>query len=202
MKNKLTIVALASVLFPGLVTAQNARVIIQAEAGYSIEWNGNNGNHFDSETGAESPENDAWDAFSFASSNYFPDGIHDAVNVVDGYYGNSSSWIATRADADPWLDDVRAHFIAAHGDDGDGCDDDADVVPLTRWRGAGRPCQPQEDHVDFRCHAPRQFRRIVSGFGRGHYGAVAHHCDLGYQRHHLLAGDIGAAGIDFGARPP
>ncbi|SVD37963.1 uncharacterized protein METZ01_LOCUS390817, partial [marine metagenome] len=51
MKIKLTIVALASVLFPGLVTAQNARVIIQAEAGYSIEWNGNNGNHFDPETG-------------------------------------------------------------------------------------------------------------------------------------------------------
>ena len=124
MKIKLTIVALASVLFPGLVTAQNARVIIQAKAGYSIEWNGNNGNHFDPETGAESPENDAWDAFAFASSNYFPDGIHDAVNVVDGYYGNSSSWTATRADADPWLalgweEELLISRIAWSRDNGD-----------------------------------------------------------------------------------
>ena len=88
MKIKLTIVALAFVLFPDLLTAQNSRVIIQAEAGYSIEWNGNNGNHFDPETGAESPENDAWDALAFASSNYFPDGIHDAVNVVEDFYVN------------------------------------------------------------------------------------------------------------------
>ena len=124
MKIKLTIVALASVLFPGLVIAQNARVIIQTEAGYSIEWNGNNGNHFDPETGAESPENDAWDAFAFASSNYFPDGIHDAVNVVDGYYGNSSSWIATPADADPWLalgweEELLISRIAWSRDNGD-----------------------------------------------------------------------------------
>ena len=124
MKIKLTIVALASVLFPGLITAQNARVIIQAKAGYSIEWNGNNGNHFDPETGAESPENDAWDAFAFASSNYFPDGIHDAVNVVDGYYGNSSSWIATPADADPWLalgweEELLISRIAWSRDNGD-----------------------------------------------------------------------------------
>ena len=124
MKIKLTFVALASVLFPGLVTAQNARVIIQAKTGYSIEWNGNNGNHFDPETGAESPENDAWDAFAFASSNYFPDGIHDAVNVVDGYYGNSSSWIATPADADPWLalgweEELLISRIAWSRDNGD-----------------------------------------------------------------------------------
>ena len=124
MKIKLTIVALAFVLFPGLLTAQNSRVIIQAEAGYSIEWNGNNGNHFDPETGAESPENDAWDALAFASSNYFPDGIHDAVNVVDGYYGNSSSWIATRADADPWLalgweEELLISRIAWSRDNGD-----------------------------------------------------------------------------------
>ena len=124
MKIKLTIVALASVLFPGLLTAQNSRVIIQAEAGYSIEWNGNNGNHFDPETGAESPENDAWDALAFASSNYFPDGIHDAINVVDGYYGNSSSWIATRADADPWLalgweEELLISRIAWSRDNGD-----------------------------------------------------------------------------------
>jgi len=124
MKIKLTIVALAFVLFPGLLTAQNSRVIIQAEAGYSIEWNGNNGNHFDPETGAENPENDAWDALAFASSNYFPDGIHDAVNVVDGYYGNSSSWIATRADADPWLalgweEELLISRIAWSRDNGD-----------------------------------------------------------------------------------
>jgi len=124
MKIKLTIVALAFVLFPDLLTAQNSRVIIQAEAGYSIEWNGNNGNHFDPETGAESPENDAWDALAFASSNYFPDGIHDAVNVVDGYYGNSSSWIATRADADPWLalgweEELLISRIAWSRDNGD-----------------------------------------------------------------------------------
>ena len=124
MKIKLIIVAYASVLFPSLITAQNSRVIIQAEAGYSIEWNGNNGNHFDPETGAESPENDAWDAFAFASSNYFPDGVHDAANVIDGYYGNSSSWIAKPDDADPWLalvwdEEIQISRIAWSRDNGD-----------------------------------------------------------------------------------
>ena len=124
VKSKLIIVAFASVLFPGLLTAQDSRVIIQAEAGYSIEWNGNNGNHFDPETGAESPENDAWDAFAFASSNYFPDGEHDAANVIDGYYGNSSSWIAKPDDADPWLalvwdEEIQISRIAWSRDNGD-----------------------------------------------------------------------------------
>ena len=124
VKSKLIIVTFASVLFPGLITAQDSRVIIQAEAGYSIEWNGNNGNHFDPETGAESPENDAWDAFAFASSNYFPDGEHDAANVIDGYYGNSSSWIAKPDDADPWLalvwdEEIQISRIAWSRDNGD-----------------------------------------------------------------------------------
>ena len=124
VKSKLIIVTFASVLFPGLITAQDSRVIIQAEAGYSIEWNGNNGNHFDPETGAESPENDAWDAFAFASSNYFPDGVHDAANVIDGYYGNSSSWIAKPDDADPWLalvwdEEIQISRIAWSRDNGD-----------------------------------------------------------------------------------
>ena len=124
VKSKLIIVTFASFLFPGLITAQDSRVIIQAEAGYSIEWNGNNGNHFDPETGAESPENDAWDAFAFASSNYFPDGEHDAANVIDGYYGNSSSWIAKPDDADPWLalvwdEEIQISRIAWSRDNGD-----------------------------------------------------------------------------------
>ena len=124
MKIRLTIVSLASLLFPGLLTAQNSRVIIQAEAGYAIEWNGNNGNHFDPETGAESPENDAFDAFAFASSNYLPDGVHDAINVIDGYYGNSSSWIAKPDDADPWLalvwdEETQISRVAWSRDNGD-----------------------------------------------------------------------------------
>ena len=85
MNKKLILLSLSCTLLPCLVTAQHSRISINSESGYSIQWNGNNGNHFNPETGAESPENDAFNAYSFASSNYFPDGEHDAANVIDGY---------------------------------------------------------------------------------------------------------------------
>ena len=119
------IIGSVAFLLPLVVLAQSSRVVVDAEVGYSIEWNGNNGNHFNPETGAEAPENDGWEAaYAFASSNYFPNGIHDAVNVVDGYYGNSSSWIATPADADPWLalgweEELLISRIAWSRDNGD-----------------------------------------------------------------------------------
>jgi hypothetical protein len=119
------IIGSVAFLLPLVVLAQSSRVVVDAEVGYSIEWNGNNGNHFNPETGAEAPENDAWEAaYVFASSNYFPNGIHDAVNVVDGYYGNSSSWIATPGDADPWLalgweEELPISRIAWSRDNGD-----------------------------------------------------------------------------------
>ena len=73
MNKKLLLLSLSCNLLPCLVSAQHSRISINSESGYSIQWNGNNGNHFNPETGAESPENDAFNAYSFASSNYFPD---------------------------------------------------------------------------------------------------------------------------------
>ena len=124
MNKKLLLLSLSCNLLPCLVTAQHSRISINSESGYSIQWNGNNGNHFNPETGAESPENDAFNAYSFASSNYFPDGEHDAANVIDGYYGNSSSWIAKPNDKDPWLalgwdEEIRISRVAWSRDNGD-----------------------------------------------------------------------------------
>lgn len=90
--------------------AQSSRVVIQPADGFDIRWDGNNGGFSSPEPGALAPENDAHAAtgsYAFASSALDPGGIHDAPNVIDGYYGNSSSWIpdftADPPDAEPYI---------------------------------------------------------------------------------------------------
>ncbi|MCW5559383.1 MAG: hypothetical protein KIT22_16330, partial [Verrucomicrobiae bacterium] len=76
--------------------AQSDRVAITPASGFSILWNGNNGGFSSPEPGAAAPENDALNVtgtFAFGSSAFQPGGIHDFPNVIDGFYGNSSSWI-------------------------------------------------------------------------------------------------------------
>ncbi len=91
-------------------SAQSSRVVIESAEGYSITWDGNNGSYNNPESGAMAPDNAAsflQGTFAFASSSFLPGGVHDAINVNDGFYGNSSSWIADFTadppDTDPYI---------------------------------------------------------------------------------------------------
>jgi hypothetical protein len=77
--------------------AQSDRVVLTPAAGFSITWDGNGGGFGSPEPGATAPENDALaskGSTAFGSSAFQPGGIHDFPNVIDGFYGNSTSWIA------------------------------------------------------------------------------------------------------------
>jgi len=76
------------------IQAQSDRVVIISTPGYSITWDGNNGGFSSPEPGASAPENLALaskGATAFGSTAYLPGGIHDFPNLIDGFYGNSSS---------------------------------------------------------------------------------------------------------------
>lgn len=95
--------ALALVALPVSTLAQSARVVLTPQAGFSLTWDGNNGGFSSPDLGAPAPENAAlaWQGVTtFASSAFQPGGSHDHININDGFYGNSSSWIADFA-ADP-----------------------------------------------------------------------------------------------------
>lgn len=80
----------------GSALAQSTRVVITSAPPFSITWDGNNGGFSSPEAGAMSPENAArpsTGSYAFGSTAFQPGGIHDFPNVVDGFYGNSSSWI-------------------------------------------------------------------------------------------------------------
>jgi hypothetical protein len=84
--------------------AQSERVRIEAEPGFAIVWDGNNGGFSSGDPGVGPGENEALGSkgtVAFASSSFLPGGVHDAINVNDGYYGNSSSWIADFTVPDP-----------------------------------------------------------------------------------------------------
>ena len=77
-------------------------VVLTPVAPYSITWDGNNGDFFDEQPppdGAIVPNNAALasnGATAFTSSDLGPElgvGVHMAVNVNDGFYGNANSWI-------------------------------------------------------------------------------------------------------------
>ena len=77
--------------------AQSDRVVITNAPGYAITWDGNNGGFSSGEPGAVAPDNLALasqGAIAFGSTAFLPGGIHDFPNVIDGFYGNSSSWIS------------------------------------------------------------------------------------------------------------
>lgn len=88
--------------------AQSPRVVLTPSAGYSISWDGNNGGYSSAEPGAAPADN-----IALASNGTTPFGsseldfdIHYIININDGFYGNSSSWIAKftdPADTNPFV---------------------------------------------------------------------------------------------------
>lgn len=92
------------------VQGQSARVTLTPQSGFTLDWDGNNGGFSSPDLGAPAPDNAALASkgvTTFASSSFQPGGIHDHINVNDGLYGNSSSWIADFAanppDPQPFL---------------------------------------------------------------------------------------------------
>ncbi len=82
-------------------TEQNL-INIQSSEGYSISWDGNDGDFYNPQAGARAPDNLALagnGAVAFGSSE-LGFGVHFIPNVIDGFYGNWSSWIA-KPDTDP-----------------------------------------------------------------------------------------------------
>jgi hypothetical protein len=130
------LVCLSSV-FQQNLQAQNDRVVLTPSDGFSISWNGNNGAFNDPFPGGLVPDNEAlsfYGTFAFASSNFQPGGFHDAINVNDGFYSNSSSWIADFTadppDENPYIAlafnrEVQMTSIAWSRDNGD----DAESTP-------------------------------------------------------------------------
>lgn len=95
--------------------AQSSRVVIAAQPPYAVTWDGNNAGYSSPDPGARGPDNAASAAdgvTTFASSSFLPGGIHDHLNINDGFYGNSSSWIADFAANPP---DVERFVGVAFG---------------------------------------------------------------------------------------
>ena len=80
------------------------RLEINSAPGFTVTWDGNDGDHFNPANPAPVPRNLATTATAFTSSDYGPAlGIpyHRVINVNDGLYGNANSWIALPSDANP-----------------------------------------------------------------------------------------------------
>ena len=89
-----------------------AEVVITPADGFVVEWDGNDGDHFDATSppdGAVVPDNLALaanGATPFASGDLGPElniDFHVAENLNDGIYGNSNSWIGGSSDEEPWF---------------------------------------------------------------------------------------------------
>ena len=81
---------------PGVITPPTPPLTITSAAGFTLTWDGNDGDHFDPAALARVPRNLATSATAFTSSDLgaalaIP--YHRAVNVNDGLYGNANSWI-------------------------------------------------------------------------------------------------------------
>ncbi len=94
-------------------TAPLGPVGLTAAPGYSLVWDGNNGDYFNAAAGAAPPRNRALaseGSTAFTSSDLGPAlniPFHRAVNLNDGLYGNSYSWISANGiggadDLDPY----------------------------------------------------------------------------------------------------
>lgn len=87
---------------------QSDRVVMNAQHGHSITWDGNNGGYSSPEPGAGPSDNAALythGTIAFGSSEVGLN-LHFILNVNDGYYGNSSSWIPdfiAAPDPDPFI---------------------------------------------------------------------------------------------------
>jgi hypothetical protein len=92
-------------------------LVVQPEAGFTIEWDGNNGDYFTADAPARAPDHEALasrGATAFGSSQ-LDFGVHFIRNVNDGLYGNAHSWIADFAaapDPNPSIGVSFAHEVA------------------------------------------------------------------------------------------
>ena len=87
-------------------------IVITPQPGFSLNWDGNDGDFFSPNPGASAPINDALAAngsTAFGSGQYFPNGgIHDIDNVIDG---------VRRRSAMPYLGQSAVGLILSHGFD-------------------------------------------------------------------------------------
>ncbi len=112
--------------------ATSPRVVITAQPGFTITWDGNNGGFSNPDPGAGPSNNVALAAngtTAFGSSEFNGGGVHLIANVNDGLYGNSHSWISdfTAPDPDPFIglsfaSSVDINSIAWSRDNGDTSD--------------------------------------------------------------------------------
>jgi hypothetical protein len=111
-------------------------IIIRPADGFAIDWDGNDGEHFDPTAppdGALVPDNLALSGTPFSSSDLGPElniDFHRAVNLNDGTFGNSNSWISASGDENPFVGitlERRTNLMAvAWGrDNGNGAVDDS-----------------------------------------------------------------------------
>ena len=76
-------------------------LLVEPEAGFTIEWDGNNGDYFTTNSPAHAPDNDALASHGTTpfGSSQLDFGVHFISNINDGLYGNTHSWIADFAAA-------------------------------------------------------------------------------------------------------
>lgn len=94
--------ALAVALSPACL---HAGVTIIPSAGFTLEWDGNDGDHFSADHPALVPPNPATSGTAFTSSDLGPEldiDFHVASNLNDGIYGNANSWIGGSAPGTPY----------------------------------------------------------------------------------------------------
>lgn len=87
-----------AVALTALPFSLNAQVVVTPSEGFTIAWDGNDGDGFNPESPAPAPANlaSAVGAVAFASSDLgplIPVPYHVAANLNDGLYGNANSWI-------------------------------------------------------------------------------------------------------------
>ena len=154
----LSLLALAT-LFSRLAFAQHSDdfLVIEAEDGWSIVWDGNDGEHFDAgapdDGGAQVPDNLALasnGAVPFGTSELDPArwDFHVIASLNNGTYGNFSSWIGADGDEDKFVginlggkfrigriawgrDNGNGQFDDSENPGGDGCGGQCD----DRWQG-------------------------------------------------------------------
>jgi len=104
---KTTIAALGLTTLLAVPAAVHGTVTITPSAGFTLTWDGNEGDHFTTEFPAPVPPNlaTAPGAVAFTSSDLGPElsiGFHIAANLNDGLYGNANSWIGGAFEGTPY----------------------------------------------------------------------------------------------------
>ncbi len=85
---------------PVLPPALNAALVITPSAGFTLTWDGNEGENFNAAEVAPVPANLATGAGAIAiSSGQLAVGPHFTPTLNDGRYGNSNSWIGGEGDS-------------------------------------------------------------------------------------------------------